>query len=497
MGKGKERASTRQGARVEPKSYFANERTFIQWISAALLQVTVAVILLEYAGQHPEYPLVPVGLMLCGAGGCVIAYALFAYHRRVTLLTDGKPYGYIDHLGPTFLAVTIIVGVLALTIIVAQGPLEENLPFQATLQQQSGFCAQHSATGLSSLEYEPSDILVDTSRNMLLVPSLATIRAYDLPSATLVRDDPVVSKILVEVPGANLEGLTMVEDRVFALSESVINDGGPSQLIELGWTTSSSGTSTLQVLQQWTIPTPQAEGIAYVPGGNGGVGKLYIAGDLSRSQQNFPPNQRGSLDLYDLPPRVLNNSATPPSDSMSLRPTSVNAKTLNQGLLDSKIGSLQFFEGMLYVLHDNAIVVRVWDIQAGELKAEWPLPFVGGGFDKQWEGMWLERWPLSVPERKTRNLRGNAATRLLDEEDIDDDEVTQTETTPDQESAVQVEPALNEEPINDVLDTNPERVGGSTLILHLALDTPPQVWSFAVEEGSSPGIIQFPDCAAA
>jgi uncharacterized membrane protein YidH (DUF202 family) len=38
--------AAKKPARVEPKSYFANERTFIQWISAGLLLLTLSAAIL-------------------------------------------------------------------------------------------------------------------------------------------------------------------------------------------------------------------------------------------------------------------------------------------------------------------------------------------------------------------------------------------------------------------------------------------------------------------
>ena len=113
------------------------------------------------------------------------------------------------------------------------------------------------------------------------------------------------------------------------------------------------------------------------------------------------------------------------------------------GLADGNIASLYAFEGILYVLHDNDLLIRSWNIETGEMVSEIPIPRVGGGFDKQWEGLSIYRndgrfAPLSS------GLRGGR---------------------------------------------------GSDLIVHLALDSPPEVWSFAVQEGDRPGELFFPSCA--
>jgi hypothetical protein len=132
----------------------------------------------------------------------------------------------------------------------------------------------------------------------------------------------------------------------------------------------------------------------------------------------------------------------------------LNANLLNQGLLDSKVASLYYFEGVMYILHDNARIVRAWNIQKGMLLAEWKLPRVGDAFAKQWEGLALERrLGSNCPETSSIFLRGNVGEACA-----------------------------------------------SSLYMHLTLDTPPQIWSVQVEkdEAADPdGMIVFPRCAAA
>ena len=79
-----------------------------------------------------------------------------------------------------------------------------------------------------------------------------------------------------------------------------------------------------------------------------------------------------------------------------------------------------------------------------------PLPRIEGGFSKEWEGVALERREIregSILNDRNYSLRGS----------------------------------------NDPSKTQ--------LILHLALDTPAQVWSMAVEEGNTRGSLILPSCA--
>ena len=133
------------------------------------------------------------------------------------------------------------------------------------------------------------------------------------------------------------------------------------------------------------------------------------------------------IDVYEMPDM---SSSAPPA-----RLRHLNSHIITEGLDDSKIAALRLFEGILYMLHDNAGVVRAWDIDSGVLRSEWKLP----SYTKQWEGMALER-----------RVASNGALRGSTKEEI---------------------------------------------VLHLVLDTPPQVWTLNVKEGSNRGEIILPEWA--
>ena len=129
-----------------------------------------------------------------------------------------------------------------------------------------------------------------------------------------------------------------------------------------------------------------------------------------------------------------------------------------QGLLDSKVAAMQFFEGFLYVLFDNARLIRAFDLQSGDIVHQIPLPVAALGSEKQWEGMQLER------RIKTGAKNDETGTGLRG-------------------------------PTNA-----PAEADRSTLLLYLALDTPPQIWTIALNEKPSSGqgvnqLWTFPDCA--
>lgn len=82
--------ASRTPARVEPKSFFANERTFIQWISAAVLLMTAAELLLVASSSFA----VLTWNFLMASAVLMALYGIVTYHRRLHLMIHSKPYGY-------------------------------------------------------------------------------------------------------------------------------------------------------------------------------------------------------------------------------------------------------------------------------------------------------------------------------------------------------------------------------------------------------------------
>jgi hypothetical protein len=227
-----------------------------------------------------------------------------------------------------------------------------------------------------------------------------------------------------------MEGVTMVGDRVFALSEGPIQ----TDLIELAW--NDNGNTTALVVQgRWNIgDLSQAEAMTFVPYGNNDTedGRLYMAID-------------GMIHAYAVPDRSENGG------QMLQRLNSLNMNMFNRGLIgDTKIAALYHFEGVTFILYDNLGLIRGWDLESGELLSEIPLPRVDGPFGNQWEGLALERRLPTLSDAKGSLRRGTLQEASLP----------------------------------------------SVLLVHLALDTPAQLWTFVVKE-TSRGSFDFPSCAGA
>jgi len=412
-------------ARVEPKTYFANERTFIQWISVSLWLVTISSLIIE-RDQYGTSHLTTTGIALCSGALAVVAWASYVYSRRIRLLRSGNPRGYVDHIAPILLAGSVLIGVIVLLVEKTSIATSMAASGVGPLRPELGRCFLHPNMGISNLQYQPSDVAVDDRRQMLLVPSLDRIMGHSTMNLDFVQE-------LARVPGADFEGLVEANGRVFALSEA--QSGNATGLLELSW----RGVK-LELLKRWDVEGGTGnygEGLAYMPGPDG-QGSLYVETDIS-------------IDIFDLPPPFNSSSDWAIySGSKLAKKDSLNKKLMISGLLDGKIGAMYFFRDILYVLHDNDGVVRSWDVANGVMIAEINLPNVSSpAFQKQWEGIAIE------PNVGKFSPIAPGGTFLR---------------------------GTNEHTHSD-------------LIVHLVMDTPPEIWSFSVNEGDTPGHLIFPACA--
>ncbi|RSH78074.1 GTPase regulator Nrf1 [Apiotrichum porosum] len=108
--------------RVEPKVFFANERTFLSWLHFAVILGGLAVGLLNfgdklYSQRHSRtvvdmsqagrisaalYTAIAVGVMI---------YALSVYQRRAKAIRERSGAPYDDRFGPTVLCVCLLAAI--------------------------------------------------------------------------------------------------------------------------------------------------------------------------------------------------------------------------------------------------------------------------------------------------------------------------------------------------------------------------------------------------
>ncbi|CAG8493740.1 8576_t:CDS:2, partial [Cetraspora pellucida] len=95
--------------RVEPKVYFANERTFLSWLHFAILLNGFAIGLLNFGSD--EVSNIVSGLFMFVAM-LVMMYSLLNYLFRVYLIRKRSSGPYEDKIGPPFICGLLFIGVL-------------------------------------------------------------------------------------------------------------------------------------------------------------------------------------------------------------------------------------------------------------------------------------------------------------------------------------------------------------------------------------------------
>jgi SPX domain protein involved in polyphosphate accumulation len=406
-----------KAARVEPKTFFANERTFIQWMSIALLLVTVDTLILDDGVGLVSR--LKAAIMACA--GALIVYCVSVYYYRLSLLSRGMPYGYTDRVGPAFLLIAVFFGGCILLIDTFGTFPDADKAFLSFIKEdEPGGCYRHPH-GISPLDYQPSDIVVHGDR--LLVPSLSQITAISKGKSL----GATAATSLVTLPDTDIESITVVGDRVFVVAEGKKD----SSLIELAWravndTDGDGGVdSRLEAVGTWEVDLAYVEGLAYVT--HDSDEPLLYFGD----QQGF---------IHSSPVPAIETSG----QTLSLK--RLNQKVFLRGLLDPKIAALQYLDGILYILHDNAGIIRGWDMASGTMQSEWKLPVPPDSFGTadQIEGFVLEK------RLQGSNLRGGLGGSGADRQ---------------------------------------------SYLMHLAVDSPAQIWTLTVDVNTADHTITYPACA--
>ncbi|GMH92256.1 hypothetical protein TL16_g12293, partial [Triparma laevis f. inornata] len=99
--------------KVEPKVFFANERTFLAWLHTAVTLAGISVAIISFAGNDEGGSDMGqmYGLTLLPVSICFIIYALRQYTSRAGMIRRREPGPYEDLTGPSVLAVLLMVSI--------------------------------------------------------------------------------------------------------------------------------------------------------------------------------------------------------------------------------------------------------------------------------------------------------------------------------------------------------------------------------------------------
>lgn len=109
-GRGISQLERKVPIKVEPKVFFANERTFLAWLHMAvtLASISIAILAFSEANDYSIYyglALMPVAIAFC-------FYALYLFLKRARMIRRKDPGPYEDRLGPVVLSVLLALSIV-------------------------------------------------------------------------------------------------------------------------------------------------------------------------------------------------------------------------------------------------------------------------------------------------------------------------------------------------------------------------------------------------
>lgn len=112
-GSGRQNANERKKiaipVRVEPKVYFANERTFLSWVHFSIFLGGIAAALVGLGHKTARLS----GYVFAGVSILFIMYALYLFRWRAEKIRNKDPGPYDDRVGPVMLSIVFIAAMLA------------------------------------------------------------------------------------------------------------------------------------------------------------------------------------------------------------------------------------------------------------------------------------------------------------------------------------------------------------------------------------------------
>merc|ERR1719356_714103 len=99
--------------KIDPKVFFANERTFLAWLHVSVLLAGASVAIVAFSDSHVSGPDQLYGVVLLPVSIAFILYAMIQYTRRASMIRRKAPGPYVDVAGPTALTVILMFSIVA------------------------------------------------------------------------------------------------------------------------------------------------------------------------------------------------------------------------------------------------------------------------------------------------------------------------------------------------------------------------------------------------
>ncbi|CUG52588.1 Hypothetical protein, putative [Bodo saltans] len=101
--------------KIDPKTFFANERTFLKWLSISVMVGMMSLTLLHFSDTNSDGAVL-AGLVLLPVSLIFMVYSLYVFRMRASKIYMREPMRYDDTRGPTMLVVVLGVAISLATV---------------------------------------------------------------------------------------------------------------------------------------------------------------------------------------------------------------------------------------------------------------------------------------------------------------------------------------------------------------------------------------------
>lgn len=98
--------------KIEPKVFFANERTFLAWLHVSIILAGASIAIVSLADTDDMYGQL-YGIILLPVAISFIVYSMYQYSRRAWLIRHRLPGPYEDTIGPAILGIMLMLSIVA------------------------------------------------------------------------------------------------------------------------------------------------------------------------------------------------------------------------------------------------------------------------------------------------------------------------------------------------------------------------------------------------
>jgi uncharacterized membrane protein YidH (DUF202 family) len=134
---------------AEAKTFFANERTLLHWISPVSMILSLSIALTSYGAVGSEATratVLPVGMAMMFLSVVWLLYALHIYYKRVRSIREGDMSGFGETFGPTMIVVgmtLLCVGSMAINIYQPFSPTTTSTSTTTTMSTTTHMAQHH------------------------------------------------------------------------------------------------------------------------------------------------------------------------------------------------------------------------------------------------------------------------------------------------------------------------------------------------------------------